>query len=219
MKRKIVSIDQTKCNGCGLCVDACHEQAITLVAGKAQLVSDEYCDGLGDCLPACPEGAIEIVEREAVEFSEQAVQERSRKLQAEEKLPCGCPISAPSPVAEEQGRNWPIQIQLVNPTTKLFANRDLLIAADCTAFANPKLYEQLHQGKAVLIACPKLDDYDYVAKLGQILSNHAVKSVTVVRMEVPCCRGIVEFVKQAMLQAGQIVPYQEIVIGVDGQQQ
>lgn len=245
MKRKIVSIDEEKCNGCGLCVSACHEGAIQLINGKARLVSDEYCDGLGACLPECPTGAIEIIEREAAEFDEAAVAKKMAAKQTvqhdhpEERLACGCPgttaksiqreaqpancaVPAPAATAGEVNApselsQWPVQIRLINPNASYLENAHLLIAADCTAYAYGNFHHDFIKGKVTLIACPKLDDNEYnIEKLTEILRNNDIKSVTVTRMEVPCCGGIVMAVRQAMLNSGKIVPYREVTISADG---
>lgn len=246
MKRKIVSIDEALCNGCELCVKACHEGAIQMVNGKAQLVSDQYCDGLGDCLPACPTDAIRIIEREADEYSQEAVDQRLAQLKAVSEpapapaapMPCGCPgtmakkILKPAggppvldrkPEAPSTGEmpsqltQWPVQLKLVNPNADYLKNADILIAADCTAFAYGAFHRDFIQGRITLIGCPKLDDNQFYAeKMAEIFRINAPKSITVVRMEVPCCSGIVSAVKQAMLNSGVIVPYNEVTIGIDG---
>ena len=232
MIRKIVEIDQEKCNGCGLCAKACHEGAIRMVNGKARLISDEYCDGLGDCLPACPADAIAIIEREAADYDEEKVKARMGK-----KTPaaCQCPGSAERTLknlkqetpnepdetkTEPQGAelgNWPVQLHLMNPNASCLDNADLLIAADCAAYAHGDFHREFIKGRAVMIGCPKLDDIEaYREKITAILKSHAVKSITVVRMEVPCCGGIVSVVRKAMLTSGNIVPYREVVVGLDG---
>lgn len=243
MKRKIISIDETLCNGCELCVKACHEGAIQMVNGKAQLVSDQYCDGLGDCLPACPTGAITMIERDAEEYNQEAVDQRlaELKVQAPEvpaaPMPCGCPGTMaktlqrpamppkldrkPEPITDgeipSQLSQWPVQLKLVNPAADYLKNADLLIAADCTAFAYGAFHRDFIQGRITLIGCPKLDDNQfYTEKLTEIFKSNLPKSITVVRMEVPCCSGIVGAVKQAMLNSGVIVPYNEVTIGIDG---
>ncbi|HQD39039.1 MAG: 4Fe-4S dicluster domain-containing protein [Firmicutes bacterium] len=225
MKRKIVMIDQDKCNGCGLCVDACHEGAIELVDGKARLVGDEYCDGLGDCLPACPTGAITIEEREAKPFDEELVKKKMAE-RAKAKLPCGCPgtlsrtftpkSSARAHVPSELGQ-WPVQLHLLNPAASFFQGAHLLIAADCAAYAYGNFHQDFISGRIVAIGCPKLDDLQaYLEKLTAIFLHHDLASVTVVRMEVPCCGGIVRAVRAAMEAAGAEIPYREVVIGTQG---
>ncbi len=274
MIRKIVEIDQALCNGCELCVNACHESAIEMVDGKAKLVSDIYCDGLGDCLPACPTGAIKIIERKAGEYSQEAVDAR---LEAQEKaiaavsesnpLPVhdcgcggahdalmkhmkpsgGCPGSAAmtlktvsqNPLENKANTgdqatetlqeddlkealqsklsSWPVQLNLVNTNADYLQGADLLIAADCTAFAHGNFHNTFIKGRVALIGCPKLDDHNhYIHKIAAILKQNSIASITVVRMEVPCCSGIVSAVKQAMLDAGTIVKYDEVTIGLDG---
>lgn len=237
MKRKIVKIDEEKCNGCGLCADACHEGAIRIVGGKAKLVSESYCDGLGACLPACPEGAISIEEREAQEFDEKYArehQEKERRKKMGEKRAeppaCGCPAvqtrviergnDVPLRAAGEktsQLKQWPIQIKLVPSNAPFFDGASLLIAADCTAYAYAGMHQKYMSGKVALIGCPKLDDADYSEKLTQILSQNDIRSITVLRMEVPCCGGIVEAVKRAMKASGNMIPWQAVTISVDGE--
>lgn len=229
MKRKIVQIDEEKCNGCGLCAQACHEGAIQMVDGKARLISDEYCDGLGDCLPACPAGAITIVEREAADYDEEKVKARLAEKKA--AAPCQCPGSAGRTLRPRQPQvtpktetavdsalsNWPVQLHLVNPDASYLDHADLLIAADCAAYAYGDFHREFIDGRVTMIGCPKLDDIDaYREKITAILTRHDIKSVTVVRMEVPCCGGIVNAVRRAMLDSGTIVPYREVVIGLDG---
>ena len=242
MKRKIVSIDETRCNGCGLCVSACHEGAIQLVDGKAKLVSDSYCDGLGDCLPACPVDAIKIVEREAADYDEAAVAARqaaaslaAARLAAAAKppLPCGCPgqmaksmapkpaaaapaPDAPSPPVAQLG-NWPVQIKLVNVHAPYLQNAALLIAADCTAFAYADIHRKFMRNKVTLIGCPKLDEGDYAEKLTAILQANDIKSVTVLRMEVPCCGGIANAVQRALQASGKMIPWQVVTISTEGE--
>ena len=243
MIRKIVKIDETKCNGCGICVDACHEGAIVLIDGKAKLISDEYCDGLGACLPGCPEGAIEITEREADGFDEEAVQklmeEKSKKSEAHksEPLACGCPgtaarrierrpvqaikrVEARSENTEASAselRQWPVQLNLINTRAEYLKGANLLVAADCTAYAYADFHKDFIKDHITVIGCPKLDDVGYYKeKLTEMIKNCNFKSITVVRMEVPCCGGIVSAVKGAMLQAQIIVPYKEVTIGTDG---
>lgn len=238
MKRNIIEIDREKCNGCGLCINACHEGALTLVNGKAQLISDVYCDGLGACLPECPTGAIKIVEREANDFSEKAVNqmlaEKGKKaLPQPEKLPCGCPgtmtksfhtgapaaspsEATPQAKATSQLRNWPVQIKLVPAMAPYLNGASLLIAADCTAYAYPALHDRFMRGKVTLIGCPKLDNVDYTDKLTDILKLNDIQKVTVIRMEVPCCAGIAQAVKQALMNSGKMIPWQVVTISTDG---
>jgi ferredoxin len=239
MKRNIVEIDEEKCNGCGACVDACHEGAIQLINGKAHLVSETYCDGLGACLPHCPTGAISVIERESEEFNEEAVKMHLQVKTAAKQVRhahSGCPGSAmhtiqhqvapQAQIAAEKTEEevsselsqWPVQMKLVNVNAPYFQNCELLVAADCTAFAYARFHQDFIRGKITLIGCPKLDDNGYyVDKLTQIFAQNEISSVTVVRMEVPCCGGIVQAVKQAMLAKSQILPYREVVISINGQ--
>jgi Fe-S-cluster-containing hydrogenase component 2 len=243
MNRKIVSIDEEKCNGCGICAAACHEGAIEIINGKAKLLSDEYCDGLGDCLPGCPVGAIEIIERDANDYDEQAVKKRMEsKKKPEHVVPCGCPGTAARSIvrasikkadtiknvitqkeSESSGdslselRQWPVQLKLINPRASYLKNADLLVAADCTAYAYGDFHKEFIKNRITVIGCPKLDDVEYYKeKLKDIIESNDLKSITVVRMEVPCCGGIVNAVKTAMLEAKTIVPYKEVIIGTDG---
>lgn len=232
MKRKIISIDENKCNGCGLCVNACHEGALQLVNGKAKLVSESYCDGLGNCLPDCPTGAITIEEREAAAFDEKAVQKHieSKKTPVTPPLACGCPGSQAKTIVKEKAtatqarpvsmeselRQWPCQIKLVPANAPYFDNAHLLVAADCTAYAYAGIHQDFMRNKITLIGCPKLDAIDYTEKLTEILKNHEIKSVTVLRMEVPCCGGIVHAVKNALINSGKMVPWNVVTIGTDG---
>lgn len=229
MLRKIIRIDEDKCNGCGLCADACHEGAIAMVDGKAKLVRDDYCDGLGDCLPVCPTGAIRFEEREAAAYDEAAVKARQAAKGAD--LPCGCPgtalkslhrTSAPEVVpaagasAQSQLMQWPVQIKLVPVNAPYFNNANLLIAADCVAFAYGDFHNRFIKNRITLIGCPKLDEGDYSQKLTEILRNNAIRSVTVVRMEVPCCGGIENAVVNALKQSGKMIPWQTVTITTDG---
>lgn len=223
MVRRIIEIDEEKCNGCGLCAKACHEGAIGMVAGKAKLLRDDYCDGLGDCLPACPTGAISFVEREAAAYDEAAV------LAAKKKPACetgGCPGSAAkvlqpkaAPVqtaAESQLRQWPVQMKLVPMRAPWFDGAKLLIAADCTAYAYANFHQDFIRDHITLVGCPKLDSVDYSIKLTEILKNNDIRSVTVVRMEVPCCGGIEFAVKKALQDSGKFLPWSVVVISTDG---
>lgn len=227
MIRKIIEIDEEKCNGCGACAQACHEGAIGMVDGKAKLLRDDYCDGLGDCLPACPTGAIRFVEREAAAYDEQAVLENQKKKT--HSAHTGCPgkqarqlhrrESAQSsgyvPVSSQLGQ-WPCQIKLVPANAEYFDGARLLIAADCTAFAYANLHQEFMHGKITLIGCPKLDSVDYSEKLTQIIRNNNIQSVTIVRMEVPCCGGLELAAKQALRDSGKFIPWQVVTISVDG---
>lgn len=234
MIRKIIKINEDRCNGCGLCVSACHEGAIGMVEGKAKLLRDDYCDGLGNCLPACPTGAITFEEREAAAFDEAAVKVNMEQKEKEKQplnLPCGCPgthskkLNRMEPEIKEVERNvgvrthlnqWPVQIKLVPPNAGYFQNANLLIAADCTAFSYGNFHSEFMKNKITLIGCPKLDEGDYSEKLTAILKMNEIKSVTVVRMEVPCCGGIENAVKTALKNSGKLIPWQVVVISTDG---
>ena len=193
MIRKIIQIDEKKCNGCGACALACHEGAIGMVNGKAKLLRDDYCDGLGDCLPACPTGAISFVEREAAAYDEAAVASQKSRL-----------------------RQWPVQIKLVPVNAPWFDGANLLVAADCTAYAYANFHQDFIKGHITLVGCPKLDAVDYAVKLTEIIRNNDIRSVTVVRMEVPCCRGIENAVKTALHNSGKFIPWNVVIIGTDG---
>ena len=230
MKRRIIEIDREKCNGCGACADACHEGAIAMVDGKAALMRDDYCDGLGDCLPACPTGAISFVEREAAAYDEQAVlAHKQEKMRAEGKsLPCGCPGSrsrriehtdgGEAPLREAVSRlaQWPVQIKLAPVNAPYFSGAKLLIAADCSAYAYAAFHERFIKGHITLIGCPKLDAVDYSEKLTEILLRNDIKSVTVVRMEVPCCGGLEHAAKTALQKSGKFLPWQVVTLSTDG---
>lgn len=230
MKRRIINIDEEKCNGCGACAQACHEGAIGMVNGKAKLLRDDYCDGLGDCLPTCPTGAITFVEREAAEYDEKAVLEnRKKKLAA--AMPHGCPghqlrrferAEEANDEANAEHRSvsrlgqWPCQIKLVPVNAPYFNGAKLLIAADCTAYAYANMHEDFMKGKITLIGCPKLDDTDYSEKLTEIIATNDIKSVTVVRMEVPCCGGLEAAAKKALQASGKLIPWQVVTLSLDG---
>lgn len=239
MKRKIITIDEEKCNGCGLCVNACHEGALKIIDGKAKLISDSYCDGLGNCLPECPTGAITIEEREAADFDEEAVKKHmdARNVPSPAAQHLGCPGSRAriidrsaaekpqveavqkaesSARVESQLGQWPCQIKLVPVNAPYFDNAHLLVAADCTAFAYANIHQDFMQNKITIIGCPKLDEVDYSQKLTQILANHNIKSVTVLRMEVPCCGGIVHSVRNALIASGNMIPWSVVTISTDG---
>lgn len=269
MIRKIIKIDEAKCNGCGACASACHEGAIEMVDGKARLTREDYCDGLGDCLPACPTNAISFEEREAPEYNEEAVLEAKKKKEAA-SLPCGCPGSASRVIRREapqksisqgvdetiiqqsisqeaiqttthqfhnpgeiqktlqetptfpisqptsQLSQWPVQIKLVPVQAPYFENANLLIAADCTAYAYGDFHNMFIRNHVTLIGCPKLDEGDYAEKLTAIIQNNNIKSVTIVRMEVPCCGGIENAVKRALQASGKMIPWRVVVISTEG---
>ena len=206
MIRRIIQIDEDKCNGCGACANACHEGAIGMVDGKAKLLRDDYCDGLGDCLPECPTGAITFVEREAAAYDEQAVLANKKK-----KDEMARSVSYTSRLAQ-----WPCQIKLVPVNAPYFDGANILIAADCTAYAYANVHEEFMRGKITLIGCPKLDSVDYSGKLTQIFANNHICSVTVLRMEVPCCGGLVMAAKKALQASGKFIPWQVVTISTDG---
>lgn len=234
MIRKIIRIDEEKCNGCGACAAACHEGAIGMVNGKAKLLREDYCDGLGDCLPACPTNAISFEEREAPAYDEAAVLKAKAAKEnsvSEESnaLPCGCPgkmaksitreaPSATSCAAPAVSRltQWPVQIKLAPVNAPWFNNANLLIAADCTAYAYGNFHEDFIRNRVVLIGCPKLDAGDYTEKLTQILTVNDIKSLTIVRMEVPCCGGIEFAAKRALQASGKFIPWRVVTISTDG---
>lgn len=218
MKRKIVKIDEEKCIGCALCITGCHEGALKLVNGKAKLVSDSYCDGLGACLPACPVDAIMLEEREAEEFDEVAVTARM----AAKTNTSGCPgtqlkvLSVPKEDRMSELQQWPCQIKLVPVTAPYFDGAEILLAADCTAYAYKNIHEDFMRGKVTLIGCPKLDDGDYTEKLAAIFTGNEIKRITVLRMEVPCCGGLTLAVQQALNKSGKDIPCQVAVVNIDG---
>lgn len=225
MIRKIIVIDEAACNGCGLCAAACHEGAIGMVDGKAKLLREDYCDGLGDCLPTCPVNAISFEEREAPAYNEAAV--LAAKKAKEAPLPCGCPgaacqsiqptASAAAACVPSQLRNFPIQIRLLPPNAPYLDGADLLIAADCTAYACGNFHHDFMQGKVTMIGCPKLDAVDYSEKLTQIFQQNHIRSVTVTRMTVPCCGGLPRAVELAIQNSGKHIPLQIVTIRPDGQ--
>lgn len=209
MIRKIIHIDEEKCTGCGICADACHEGAIEIIDGKAKLVRENFCDGFGDCLPVCPAGAITFEMREAPEYDETAVKQARESREKDEMK--ACPVCSESSLS-----NWPVQIKLAPVQAPYFNNAKLLVAADCTAYAYAAFHEDFIRDKITLIGCPKLDDIDYSRKLTEIISGNDIKSVTVVRMEVPCCGGIEAAVKKAIQSAQKVIPCQIITIGKKG---
>lgn len=232
MIRRIIEIDKEKCNGCGLCAKVCHEGAIGMVDGKATLLRDDYCDGLGDCLPVCPTGAITFVEREAAAYDEGAVQANMAK---KGKTPCACPGSqskllevqekmaakreeeaAPMSAVPSRLRQWPVQIKLAPIKAPYFDGAKLLIAADCTAYAYGNFHEEFMKGKITLVGCPKLDMVDYSEKLTEIIKQNDIQSVTIVRMEVPCCGGMELAAKKALQASGKFIPWQVVTISTDG---
>ena len=225
MIRKIIRIDESKCNGCGLCVSACREGAIGLVDGKAKLLSEDYCDGLGNCLPVCPTEAISFEERDV------ALDEVAAKADTENKpeTACGCPSMSSKSIERDSGKptrasaasethlnQWPVQIKLVPPQAPYFKNANLLLAADCAAYAYGNFHSEYMKNRITLIGCPKLDDCDYSEKLTAILKNNDIKSLTVARMEVPCCGGIEEAVKTALRNSEKMIPWQVVTISIDG---
>ena len=227
MIRKIIEINEEKCNGCGACASACHEGAIEMVDGKARLTREDYCDGLGDCLPACPTGAITFEEREAPAYDETAVK---RAQAAKKAAACsgGCPGSlarsieqvqaAPTAVVpQSQLRNWPVQIKLAPVNAPYFDGAHLLIAADCTAYAYANFHHEFIRGRVTLVGCPKLDGVDYAEKLTAIIAQNDIQSVTIVRMEVPCCGGLENAAKRAIQASGKFLPWQVVTITADGQ--
>ena len=247
MKRKIIKIDENKCTGCGLCAHACHEGAIGMVNGKAKLLREDYCDGLGDCLPACPANAITFEEREAPAYDKAAVEKIKQLKQQiatmntqGETLPCGCPGSQSraivhTDVSDNVGTTsvesthispeempsrlsqWPVQIKLAPVNAPYFNGAKLLVAADCTAYAYANFHEKFIKNHITLIGCPKLDSIDYSEKLTEIIKNNDIKSVTVVRMEVPCCGGIENAVKKALQASGKFIPWQVVTISTEGE--
>ena len=226
MIRKIIKIAEEKCNGCGACAAACHEGAIGMVNGKAKLLREDYCDGLGDCLPACPMNAITFEQREAPAYDEAAVLAAKR---AAEPLPCGCPGTHANLLRKTQSASstnaspsvsrllqWPVQIELVPVQAPYWENADVLVAADCTAYAYGNFHADFMQNKITVIGCPKLDEGNYAEKLTQIFATQSIRSVTVVRMEVPCCGGIEHAVRQAVQASGSAIPLQVVTISTDG---
>lgn len=235
MLRRIIRIDKEKCNGCGACAKACHEGAIDMIDGKAELVREHFCDGLGDCLPECPTGAISFEEREAPEYDEEAVKRAQAKMSHINNTShphSGCPGSKVMQITREavsepernastidqvsRLQNWPVQIKLAPVNAPYFNGAKLLIAADCTAYAYARFHEDFIRGKVTLIGCPKLDGIDYSEKLTAIIRSNDIQSVTIVRMEVPCCGGLEMAAKKALQDSGKFIPWQVVTIGIDG---
>ena len=224
MIRKIIKIDKEKCNGCGACAQACHEGAIEIIDGIATLAREDYCDGLGDCLPACPTGAITFETREAKEYNEAATLEAKKKKKG--NAACSCPstkarrISTEQPISRTQSPSqlaqWPCQIKLVPINAPYFDGANLLIAADCTAYAHSSFHSDFMRNHITLIGCPKLDEGDYTEKLAQIIQNNNIQSVKIVKMEVPCCTALANSVKRALQQSGKFIPWQIVTISTDG---
>jgi len=233
VKRKIIEIDEEKCDGCGQCVPSCAEGAIQIIDGKAKLVSEKYCDGLGACLGTCPNDALKVLERDVDEFDEKAVEKHLKtKESPQESMPCGCPsaqirtfpppterpASASIPAQESALTHWPVQIRLVPPKAPFLKGADLLVAADCTPIAYPNFHADFLKGKAVMVGCPKFDDVEeYVQKFSEIFKTADVKSVTVVVMEVPCCQGLPFIVQKGLELAGKKIPFEKVIISAQGE--
>lgn len=214
MIRRIIKIDQDLCNGCGICADACHEGAIGMVDGKAMLMREDYCDGLGDCLPACPAGAITFEEREAPAYDEAAVKAAQERAQKSGKEMQNDP--QPSMMNTSELRQWPVQMKLLPVKAPYFDRANLLIAADCVAYAYGDFHKQFMKNRITIIGCPKLDMTDYSEKLTEILLQNEIQSVTVVRMEVPCCGGIETAARRALERSGKRLPWQVVTVSVEG---
>ena len=213
MIRKIIKINEEKCNGCGICAEACHEGAIGMVDGKARLLREDYCDGLGDCLPACPTGAITFEEREAAAYDHAAVM-ASKEAKSSEKN--AAPAGEAKAAVQSCLSQWPVQIKLVPVRAPYFDGADLLIAADCTAYAYGDFHRQFIRDRITLVGCPKLDEGDYSEKLTAILRQNDIKSVTIARMEVPCCGGLEMAARKALKASGKLIPWQVVTISTDG---
>ena len=229
MIRKIIHIDEEKCNGCGACAEACHEGAIAIINGKAKLTREDYCDGFGDCLPNCPTGAITFEEREAPAYDEAAVRAEKARKADEKPHSAGCPGSrprqmdvpdAPAPQAPftmpSQLRQWPVQIKLAPVNAPWFDGSNLLVAADCTAYAYANFHQDFIRNRVCLVGCPKLDGVDYSEKLERIIAENDIRSLTIVRMEVPCCGGLEYAAKEALKNSGKFIPWQVVTLSVDG---
>lgn len=232
MLRRIIKINEEKCNGCGLCAKACHEGAIEMIDGKAKLTREDYCDGLGDCLPACPVDAISFEEREAPAYDEAAVLAAKKKKEENKPVFGGCPGKMARAIKREasttecaggnartssQLRNWPVQLKLAPLNAEYYDEANLLVAADCTAYTYGNFHNDFIRNRVVLMGCPMLDQTDYIEKLTHIIAANDIKSVTVVRMQVPCCGGIEHAVKTALQNSGKFIPWQIVTISVDGQ--
>lgn len=230
MIRKIIHIDEEKCTGCGACSAACHEGAIEMVNGKAKLTREDYCDGLGDCLPSCPANAITFEEREAPAYNEAAVLAAKQKKETE-TLPCGCPGTHAKTIQRDEAgcchtntaeavasrlSQWPVQIKLLPVNAPYFNNANLLVAADCTAYAYGNFHNDFIRNHITLVGCPKLDGVDYTEKLTQIIAGNNIKSVTIVRMEVPCCAGLENAVRNALQASGKLIPWRVVIVSTDG---
>lgn len=227
MIREIIHIDESKCNGCGLCAQACQESAIQIVSGKARLIGDDYCDGLGNCLPACPMGAITIVRREAAVFDREAVRAAQAVVKSTCSGGCTCPgtsAASVTPAAQEpdapepvsQLTQWPVQLKLAPVTAAFYAGANLLVAADCTAYAYARFHERFMKNRVTLIGCPKLDDADYADKLTEILRQNDIRSLTVVRMQVTCCAGLEHAVIRALRSSDKVIPWQTVILTSHG---
>lgn len=223
MLRRIINISKEKCNGCGICASACHEGAIEIIDGKATLTREDYCDGLGDCLPSCPQGAITFIEKDTLEYNEQAVLEAKSKKECHNSCPGVAPKKLkinPSNIKDIRPgsslEQWPCQIKLSPLNASYFNNAKLLIAADCTAYAYSNIHEDFMKDKITLIGCPKLDNTDYSDKLAEIIKLNNIKNITVLKMEVPCCCGLENAVKNALIKSGKLIPWQVITISIDG---
>ena len=223
MKRRIIEIDQALCNGCGLCAKACHEGAIGMVNGKAQLLRDDYCDGLGNCLPACPTGAIQFIEREAAPFDEAAVKAHMQNFSGCPGsrpaffAPAAAPNAAPAAPAQSQLSNWPVQLKLSPISAACFQNAHLLLAADCAAYTHAGFHQTFLSGRTLLIGCPKLDGVDYTEKLAAILQQNSIQSLTVVRMQVPCCGNLERAAQNALALSGKQLPFQVVTLSLQGE--